>query len=200
VDTEESSSVLRYNGRGVGAAFIRGIRVMKHARLAVVLAASARWPPRRRRRLPRRSRPPSRAAAWCSSRAFCRRRRPETSRPRRHASSASSRRAWNAPARPLIASWSTSVYLSSADDFPALNPSGSGTGRRRRRRERRRRGAAVPGRASRFAVAAARGVERRVVLPARWPAPSAPLSHGVRAGQVLFLSGQVPAAARTTPS
>jgi 2-iminobutanoate/2-iminopropanoate deaminase len=42
------------------------------------------------------------------------------------------------------------------------------------------------------AVAAARGTVRTVVLPAGWPAPSAPLSHGVRVGDTLFLSGQVP--------
>jgi 2-iminobutanoate/2-iminopropanoate deaminase len=42
------------------------------------------------------------------------------------------------------------------------------------------------------AVAAARGTTRTVALPAGWPAPSAPLSHGVRAGDTLFLSGQVP--------
>jgi reactive intermediate/imine deaminase len=42
------------------------------------------------------------------------------------------------------------------------------------------------------AVAAARGAERRVVLPKGWPEPSAPLSHGVRVDDVLFLSGQVP--------
>ena len=42
------------------------------------------------------------------------------------------------------------------------------------------------------AVAAARGTERAVVLPKGWPAPSAPLSHGVRAGDTLFLSGLVP--------
>jgi 2-iminobutanoate/2-iminopropanoate deaminase len=42
------------------------------------------------------------------------------------------------------------------------------------------------------AVAAARGVDRAVVLPKGWPAPAAPLSHGVRAGDTLFLSGQVP--------
>jgi 2-iminobutanoate/2-iminopropanoate deaminase len=41
-------------------------------------------------------------------------------------------------------------------------------------------------------VAAARGTARTVVLPAGWPAPSAPLSHGVRVGDTLFLSGQVP--------
>jgi 2-iminobutanoate/2-iminopropanoate deaminase len=89
---------------------------------------------------------------------------------------------------------STSVYLSSADDFAALNavwkrywPSSPPT--------RTTVVAALPVPGARLqvsAIAAARGVERRVVLPPGWPAPSSPLSHGVRVGDVLFLSGQVP--------
>jgi 2-iminobutanoate/2-iminopropanoate deaminase len=42
------------------------------------------------------------------------------------------------------------------------------------------------------AVAAARGTERTVILPKGWSAPAAPLSHAVRAGDTIFLSGQVP--------
>ena len=89
---------------------------------------------------------------------------------------------------------SVSVYLSSADDFSALNavwrkywPSSPPT--------RTTVVAKLPLPEARIqvsAVAAARGAERRVVLPKGWPEPSAPLSHGVRVDDVLFLSGQVP--------
>jgi 2-iminobutanoate/2-iminopropanoate deaminase len=89
---------------------------------------------------------------------------------------------------------STSVYLAAAEDFPALNavwarywpasPPARTTVVAR---------LPVPGaRIQVSAVAAARGVDRRVVLPPGWPAPASPLSHGVRAGDTLFLSGQVP--------
>jgi len=89
---------------------------------------------------------------------------------------------------------SVSVYLSSADDFSALNavwrkywPSSPPA--------RTTVVAKLPLPEARIqvsAVAAARGAERRVVLPKGWPEPSAPLSHGVRVDDVLFLSGQVP--------
>jgi len=89
---------------------------------------------------------------------------------------------------------SVSVYLSSADDFSALNavwrkywPSSPPA--------RTTVVAKLPLPEARIqvsAVAAARGAERRVVLPKSWPEPSAPLSHGVRVDDVLFLSGQVP--------
>jgi 2-iminobutanoate/2-iminopropanoate deaminase len=89
---------------------------------------------------------------------------------------------------------SVSVYLSSADDFAALNavwkrywptsPPARTTVVAR---------LPLPGaRIQVSAVAAAQGIERRVVLPKGWPAPAAPLSHGVLAGGTLFLSGQVP--------
>ena len=89
---------------------------------------------------------------------------------------------------------STSVYLARADDFAALNavwkrywPASPPA--------RTTVVATLPEPGARLqvsAVAAGPGTDRRVVLPAGWPAPSAPLSHGVRAGDTLFLSGQVP--------
>jgi 2-iminobutanoate/2-iminopropanoate deaminase len=89
---------------------------------------------------------------------------------------------------------STSVYLADAGDFAAMNavwgkywPASPPA--------RTTVVAKLPVAGARIqvsAVAAARGAERDVVLPKGWPAPSAPLSHGVRAGDVLFLSGQVP--------
>ena len=89
---------------------------------------------------------------------------------------------------------STSVYLADAGDFASLNavwakywPASPPA--------RTTVVAKLPVAGARIqvsAVAAARGTERTIVLPKGWPAPSAPLSHGVRAGDVLFLSGQVP--------
>jgi 2-iminobutanoate/2-iminopropanoate deaminase len=89
---------------------------------------------------------------------------------------------------------STSVYLADAGDFAAMNavwakywPASPPA--------RTTVVAKLPVAGARIqvsAVAAARGTERTIVLPKGWPAPSAPLSHGVRAGDVLFLSGQVP--------
>jgi 2-iminobutanoate/2-iminopropanoate deaminase len=89
---------------------------------------------------------------------------------------------------------SVSVYLSSADDFAALNtvwrkywPSSPPA--------RTTVVATLPSAEARIqisAIAAAPGVDRRVVLPKGWPAPASPLSHGVRVGDTLFLSGQVP--------
>jgi len=89
---------------------------------------------------------------------------------------------------------SVSVYLARADDFAAMNavwkrywPAAPPA--------RTTIVAALPLPEARIqvsAVAAARGTARTVVLPAGWPAPSAPLSHGVRVGDTLFLSGQVP--------
>lgn len=89
---------------------------------------------------------------------------------------------------------SVSVYLSSADDFAALNA----VWKRYWPTSPPARTTVVaklplPGaRIQVSAVAAAQGIERRVVLPKGWPAPAAPLSHGVLAGGTLFLSGQVP--------
>jgi 2-iminobutanoate/2-iminopropanoate deaminase len=89
---------------------------------------------------------------------------------------------------------STSVYLAGAGDFATVNavwkrywPASPPA--------RTTVVAALPVPGARIqvsAIAAARGTERSIVLPTGWPAPSAPLSHGVRAGDVLFLSGQVP--------
>ena len=89
---------------------------------------------------------------------------------------------------------STSVYLADAGDFAAMNavwakywPASPPA--------RTTVVAKLPVAGARIqvsAVAAARGTERTIVLPKGWPAPAAPLSHGVRAGDVLFLSGQVP--------
>jgi reactive intermediate/imine deaminase len=88
----------------------------------------------------------------------------------------------------------TSVYLAGAEDFAGLNavwkrywpdsPPARTTVVAR-----------LPVDGARIqvsAVAAARGAEPAIVLPKGWPAPSAPLSHGVRTGDTLFLSGQVP--------
>jgi len=89
---------------------------------------------------------------------------------------------------------SVSVYLSSADDFAALNA----VWKRYWPTSPPARTTVVaklplPGaRIQVSAVAAAQGIERRVVLPKGWPVPAAPLSHGVLAGGTLFLSGQVP--------
>jgi 2-iminobutanoate/2-iminopropanoate deaminase len=89
---------------------------------------------------------------------------------------------------------SVSVYLSSADDFAALNA----VWKRYWPTSPPARTTVVaklplPGaRIQVSAVAAAEGIERRVVLPKGWPAPASPLSHGVLAGGTLFLSGQVP--------
>ena len=88
---------------------------------------------------------------------------------------------------------STSVYLAGAGDFTALNavwrrywPSSPPA------RTTVVATLPVPGaRIQVSAIAAVRGAERRVVLPPGWPEPSAPLSHGVWAGDTLFLSGQV---------
>jgi reactive intermediate/imine deaminase len=89
---------------------------------------------------------------------------------------------------------STSVYLAGAEDFAGLNavwkrywPDSPPA--------RTTVVAKLPTAGARIqvsAVAAARGTERAVVLPKGWPAPSAPLSHAVRAGDTIFLSGQVP--------
>ena len=89
---------------------------------------------------------------------------------------------------------SVSVYLSSSDDFAALNA----VWKRYWPMSPPARTTVVaklplPGaRIQVSAVAAPQGVERRVVLPKGWPVPAAPLSHGVLAGGTLFLSGQVP--------
>jgi 2-iminobutanoate/2-iminopropanoate deaminase len=89
---------------------------------------------------------------------------------------------------------STSVYLARAEDFAGLNavwtrywPDSPPA--------RTTVVAKLPAAGARIqvsAVAAARGTERAVVLPKGWPAPSAPLSHAVRAGDTLYLSGQIP--------
>jgi enamine deaminase RidA (YjgF/YER057c/UK114 family) len=89
---------------------------------------------------------------------------------------------------------STTVYLAAAGDFAALNavwarywPTSPPA--------RTTVVAALPVPGARIqvsAIAAAPGTDRRVVLPKGWPVPSAPLSHGVFAGDTLFLSGQVP--------
>jgi 2-iminobutanoate/2-iminopropanoate deaminase len=89
---------------------------------------------------------------------------------------------------------SVAVYLARADDFAAMNavwkrywPAAPPA--------RTTVVAALPVPDARIqvsAVAAGRGTARTVVLPAGWTAPSAPLSHGVRVGDTLYLSGQVP--------
>ena len=89
---------------------------------------------------------------------------------------------------------STSAYLAAPDDFAAMNavwkqywpssPPARTTVVAR---------LPVPGaRIQVSAVAALPGTERAAVLPPGWPASSSPLSPAVRAGDVLFLSGQVP--------
>ena len=89
---------------------------------------------------------------------------------------------------------STSVYLADASDFGAMNavwakhwpasPPARTTVVAR---------LPMPGaRVMVSAVAAARDVERAIVLPQGWPAPASPFSYAVRAGDMLFLSGLVP--------
>jgi reactive intermediate/imine deaminase len=89
---------------------------------------------------------------------------------------------------------STSVYLAGAEDFAAVNavwrkywpasPPARTTVVAK---------LPVPGaRIQVSAVAASRGTERAAVLPEGWAPPTGPLSHAIRAGDVLFLSGQVP--------
>ena len=89
---------------------------------------------------------------------------------------------------------STSVYLASADDFPALNavwardwpkdPPARTTVVAR---------LPVPGaRVQVSAIAAAPGVVRAAVLPTGWAAPAGPFSYAIRAGDTVFLSGLVP--------
>ena len=89
---------------------------------------------------------------------------------------------------------STSVYLAGAEDFAAMNT----VWRKYWPTSPPARTTVVaklplPGaRIQVSAVAASRGTERAAALPQGWPPPAGPLSHAVRAGDVLFLSGQVP--------
>jgi 2-iminobutanoate/2-iminopropanoate deaminase len=89
---------------------------------------------------------------------------------------------------------STSVYLASAEDFPALNavwakywPDAPPT--------RTTVVALLPVSGARIqvsAIAAAPGQRRAVVVPAGWAAPAGPFSYAIRAGDTVFLSGLVP--------
>jgi reactive intermediate/imine deaminase len=89
---------------------------------------------------------------------------------------------------------STSVYLAASEDFPALNavwkkywPASPPA--------RTTVVAKLPAPGARIqvsAIAAARGTARAAIQPEGWPAPSGPLSAAVRAGDIFFLSGQVP--------
>jgi reactive intermediate/imine deaminase len=89
---------------------------------------------------------------------------------------------------------STSVYLASADDFPALNavwarywpkdPPARTTVVAR-----------LPLAGARIqvsAIAAAPGLPRAALLPKGWAAPAGPISYAIRAGDTVFLSGLVP--------
>jgi len=89
---------------------------------------------------------------------------------------------------------STSVYLASAEDFPALNtvwarywPTAPPA--------RTTVVAQLPVSGARIqvsAIAAAPGVSRAAVLPKGWAAPAGPISYAIRAGDTVFLSGLVP--------
>jgi 2-iminobutanoate/2-iminopropanoate deaminase len=89
---------------------------------------------------------------------------------------------------------STSVYLASAEDFPALNavwvkywPTAPPA--------RTTVVAQLPVVGARIqvsAIAAAPGVNRAALLPEGWAAPAGPFSYAIRAGDTLFLSGLVP--------
>jgi len=89
---------------------------------------------------------------------------------------------------------STSVYLASAEDFPALNAVWA----RYWPKDPPARTTVVaqppvPGaRLQVSAIAAAPGVSRAVVAPDGWAAPAGPFSYAIRAGDTLFLSGLVP--------
>ena len=89
---------------------------------------------------------------------------------------------------------SASVYLASAEDFPALNavwarywPTAPPA--------RTTVVALLPVSGARIqvsAIAAAPGRRRALVVPAGWAAPAGPFSYAIRAGDTVFLSGLVP--------
>jgi len=89
---------------------------------------------------------------------------------------------------------STSVYLASAEDFPALNavwvkywPTAPPA--------RTTVVAQLPVVGARIqvsAIAAAAGVNRAALLPEGWAAPAGPFSYAIHAGDTVFLSGLVP--------